>query len=240
MMKILLLIVVLLLSTSACITDPRNAGGASRLIQLAGLPSHYSAEAIEGWVVDTETGEPLEEVIVVALWALYETWDNGSVAFAEHIEVMETVTDEEGRYYFPAWGSLERPTKTYLRRGVRLYLFKEDYRYKGLKNEFRGRDDDRYKTIHRSEWNGKTVTLEKFEGSLKEYAKHISRLGYGLSNLRDDGCKWKQTPRIFLAFEPYNKIFKEANIHRSLVTLDSLFRFSQCGKQEDFLKELEL
>ena len=30
----------------------------------------YSAEAIEGWVVDSETGKPIEELTVVAHWQL--------------------------------------------------------------------------------------------------------------------------------------------------------------------------
>lgn len=236
----LLLTVMLLFSTSACTTEPKYAGGASRMRQLAGLPSHYSAESIEGWVVDAKTKAPIEGVIVVALWKLYETWDNGSKAFSEHIEVMETVTDTEGRYYFPAWGPLERPGEFYIRHGVRLYVFKEDYRYKSLKNEFRGRKDDRYQAVHRSEWDSKTVELAKFEGSLEEYAKHLDNLDISLRKLRKDDCKWKKTPRIYITFNKYNAIFQKEKIHEELHTLERLFEATECGNKEEFLKELGL
>ena len=70
------------------------------------LPGAYQAEPIEGWVVDAETGKPLEGVNIAASWELM----SGGMAVIPvgSIMLMETVTDVKGRYAFPAWGPLAR------------------------------------------------------------------------------------------------------------------------------------
>src|SRR5258708_16141131 len=69
------------------------------------LPSYaviYSAEATEGWVADAETGKPIEGVIVVAHWRITGGLEGGTPI--NELKILETVTDEIGRYSFPAWG----------------------------------------------------------------------------------------------------------------------------------------
>jgi hypothetical protein len=72
----------------------------------AGPPSRYSAESLEAWVVDDETSQPLEGVNVVAHWALFGGMHTDVVG---QLMVMETVTDAQGRFFFPAWGPKKRP-----------------------------------------------------------------------------------------------------------------------------------
>src|SRR5260221_2733138 len=62
----------------------------------------YNAEAIEGWVADAETGKPIEGVIVVAHWRLEGGLEGGTPI--DELKILETVTDRNGRYSFPAWG----------------------------------------------------------------------------------------------------------------------------------------
>ena len=61
----------------------------------------YSAEAISGRVIDEETKQPVQGMVVVALWELVGGMEGGSILGAAR--VLETVTDEEGQFHFPAW-----------------------------------------------------------------------------------------------------------------------------------------
>ena len=62
----------------------------------------YSADPIEAWVVDAETNQPIEGAIVVAHWELKGGLEGGNVM--GQVMVMEAVTDDKGKFNFPAWG----------------------------------------------------------------------------------------------------------------------------------------
>src|SRR5437879_13266059 len=66
------------------------------------LTFFYSAEAIEGLVVDAETSKPLEGVIAVGHWRLNGGFEGGTPI--GELQILEAVTDPNGRYSFPAWG----------------------------------------------------------------------------------------------------------------------------------------
>jgi hypothetical protein len=63
----------------------------------------HSSEPIEAWVIDAETKKPLEGVIVTANWELTGGWE-GSYPKGQMM-VMEAVSDANGRFRFPGWGS---------------------------------------------------------------------------------------------------------------------------------------
>jgi hypothetical protein len=63
----------------------------------------YFSDAIEGWVVDIDTGEPLENVDVHIEWNVHTFSLVGGTGIGI-IEKLHTVTDKNGYFYFPAWG----------------------------------------------------------------------------------------------------------------------------------------
>ena len=63
------------------------------MLPLQGCAKEYSAKAIEAWVVDANSGQPLEGVAVVAHWELNYGLEGGG---AYQLIVMETVTDSAG------------------------------------------------------------------------------------------------------------------------------------------------
>src|SRR3990172_3705709 len=69
----------------------------------------YSAEPIEARVVDAETKQPLEGVIVTANWELVEGTLAGGPRVLGQMMVMEAVTDANGRFSFPALGPKINP-----------------------------------------------------------------------------------------------------------------------------------
>jgi hypothetical protein len=199
--------------------------------------SSYSSEPIEAKVVDADTGEPLEGVIVAAHWELVYGSFGGRVP-AGQIKVMETVTDKTGTFRFPAWGLVENKTSGSLEeKSPRLLIFKNGYRYEGLTNKFE-RDYSTMSSRRRSDWNGKTIRLEKFKGSQQEYARHLSSLTISLRfAYSPKDCEWKYVPRILFALGQEEKRLSAQKIVNGLLEIDDVGEQSQCGSARKFFEE---
>jgi len=160
------------------------------------LPWTYSAEAIDAWVFDQETGQPLEGVIVVVDWRL---WRGGfHPDWRGSLQVMETVTDAKGHFAFPAWGPKTRPAGRYLFDDPTLYVFKRGYQcatFAGYKSTM----EINANSLRRLEKN--IFKLQKFTGSLEEYASNLYFLDSNLDFVLRYGedCVWKQFPRMLVA-----------------------------------------
>src|SRR5882762_1362276 len=172
------------------------------------LTFFYSAEPIEGWVADAEMGRPLEGVIVVAHWQLQGGFEGGTPI--KELQISEAVTDPDGRYSFPGWG-LKFALSGHLRsESPAIILFKQGYQFRRLNNEwFEGRDPTK------SDWNKKTVKLERFAGTLKEYAQHMWQFndslwiaGYAVGDHSGDPCGWKSFPNMLRAMDKLDEELK--------------------------------
>jgi len=170
-------------------------------------PLAYSALPIRGKVVDGTTGQPLEGVIIVAQWILYEA-NVGGENPRERLQVLETVTAPNGTYTFPGWGPKPNPHRIYsvgsmpvgfccflTDRDPRLSYFKSGYRPLTLSNT---KPIDIKPPVRTSDWDGKTIELEPFQGSLDEWARQLYFLQSGLDWGHVD---WRNFPRIVLAIE---------------------------------------
>ena len=205
----------------------------------------YTAEPIEAWVVDAETNQPLQDVIVVAHWQLKGGLEGGNRV--GQMMVMETVTDAQGRFYFPGWGPKFRPLNGELKTGSpELLLFKSGYEYSGLENELnsktmRGNLDSPL----RSDWNGKTVKLERFKGEEKEYTEHIywlSNAMYGIHDFASGAktCTWKSTPLMLMALHKISYDFEKKNVHLHggrIHRIEDIPLYPKCGSPEEYFKE---
>ena len=234
--KYLLVVLLIVLPCCGVAGDVKYPGGVGLLRFLAGLPSSYSAKPIEGWVIDAESKKPLQDVIVVALWELEENQFHGP-RFVTNMKVMETVTDSQGIYNFPGWGPIKRPGKASLRNDdPMLIYFKEGYRPKTATNwDGVSMSDNRYEAVHDSKWNGKEIELQKYEGDIKEYAKLVDNVYSNLFNLKEDGCKWKEAPRIFFVIDKYNRLLHPQNRYNQGI-FPTLFRSGNCGDMEQYIR----
>lgn len=218
-------ILVCLVMLSACAT-------------LAGHPLTYSAEAIEGWVVDAETKQPLEGVIVTANWEV----SNAFSYPVGQLMVMESVTDAAGRFYFPAWGPKFRPPNSILKYDdPQLVMFKIGYDFVRLQNPTGPLNKD---SLRRSVWNGKTIELKPFKDHLikwnervntSAYAERLtfikSRLSWAYS---EDICELKKIPRMAIALHLQKQQFRERGIYNTLPSIDYIFEEEfpdRCGLQ---------
>jgi hypothetical protein len=152
--------------------------GAARLLSACAGPVTYSAEPIEAWIIDADTKQPIKEAVVVAHWVLEEsTLVSITARRAGDLVVMETATDQNGRFHFPAWGPVRywgRSRLTYM--DPEILIFKSGYESQRLVNSLtkeavEGKSDP----IRRSQWNGKTIDLKKFTGTPEKWLEMLER-----------------------------------------------------------------
>jgi len=205
----------------------------------------YSAEAIEAWVVDAETGQPIEGVVVTANWEL-ETGTVGGNVPAGQIMVTETVTDKKGRFYFPAWGPRSTPLSFpvpllksephLVNRDPHMLLFKSGYKWVGLENT--PMINYNKGSLRKSEWNGKTIKMEMFKGDPKEYGRHLTSLEISMGYaFYAENCEWKQTPRMLALLFSEADSLRKRGIYTGVGDAATLPGQKQCGSASEFLRE---
>jgi hypothetical protein len=167
----------------------------------------YTAEPMEAKVIDADTKEPLEGVIVVANWQL-ETGTAGGNYPAGQLMVMEAVTDKAGKFSFPGFGPKTVWDSFLIDKDPELLLFKSGYNYLRLTNPYDSTRELRTHSIRRSVWNGKSIELKPFKGPLAEYKRHFDDWNTDLDQIvswNPKECNWKKLPEAILATERERK-----------------------------------
>lgn len=132
-----------------------------------GDPPVYFAKSISGQIVDEETGKPLEGVVIVAQWILFEIALGHGAHYGNTVNLIEVVTDQDGKYSIPGWGPRPRPPLKHLDHlDPRLSIFKSQYVPLELSNESLGNHNKAM--VRTSEWDGKVIKLKKFTGTAQE------------------------------------------------------------------------
>lgn len=139
-------------------------------------PPAYSAEPIDARVIDAETKQPLEGVVVTADWELRGGASPGGSTTVGELMVMEAVTDKNGQFHFPAWGPIRQFKGELHNHDPRLILFKSGYEYRILSNEPRFDAEAALQPVRHSQWNGKTIELQKFVGTPEQWFGMLERV----------------------------------------------------------------
>lgn len=192
------------------------------LLWIVWWPPFYMAKSIEGQVIDADTGQPVQSVIITVNWQLTGgIW--ASMAMGQ-MNIMETTTDENGRFKFPPWGPKLRPLFTVLLSEPQLIFFKEGYEFIKLQNGTRSRPG---KMISRdSKWDKQVIKMKKFQGNLNEYARHLEDLGWSLEwAYTEKECEWKEIPQMVAALHEYALYLKSQNVPSDLYTIDKLIPY---------------
>ena len=194
---------------------------------------------ITATVVDSETGQPIEDVVVVADWELRGGLEGGNPIGAW--PVIEAVTDRKGKFHFPAWGprfgfGILRDWKPELR------FFKDGYAYGLRQNSANG---DWYSWRVRSIVDGTTVKLERFRGTPKEYTENVDSFSREIDSLlfrNEKLCNWKNTPSLIRALDEQVRYYPQnggpafSSLHYGLVTNEEYYKKIGCGSAKEFLK----
>ncbi len=200
----------------------------------------YSADEIEGWVADAETGKPLEGVIVVAHWRLKGGLEGGTPI--RELQIFESVTDQSGRYYFPSWGPKFAFSGYLGGESPGILLFKQGYKFQRLMN-----DPYMDENTSRSQWNKKTVKLEPFTGTLEQYSQHLFLLndtlwisGFAIGRHSGDFCGWKSFPKMLRGMDELREKLEPLHLSgRSVASrlrsVDAQLRAAGCGTVTDLI-----
>lgn len=169
-----------------------------------GDPPVYYAKDIRGQVVDAETGQPLEGVIVVARWMLRSAGP-GSNSPGISINTIEVVTDKEGKYFIPGWGPRPRLPLHYLDYDdPALRFFKSDFYPQSLSNTFRSDEHHNKRMVRTSEWDTKVIKLMLFGSN--DWSDYSFRLEQLWSSETMDCVR--ECPRFVLALDAESKRIK--------------------------------
>jgi hypothetical protein len=147
----------------------------------------YRAEPIEATVVDAKSGIPIGGARVAAQWILVGPMENARFGA---LMVMETVTDEKGRFTFPGWGPKESPPLQGLSYDdPELIVFSPEY----VLGSFANFDLENVGEVRRSQWNRGTIRLDPFSRSTEAYIAALDRAAGIFDHLlREDRCDWRQ------------------------------------------------
>ncbi|MDQ3267961.1 MAG: carboxypeptidase-like regulatory domain-containing protein [Pseudomonadota bacterium] len=208
-------------------------------LPIQGCATAYSAKEIEARVIDADTKQPLEGVNVVAQWTLEGGMEGGVLT---SLMLMESVSDKNGRFYFPAWGP--KPIPSGLPWNARLknedpgmVMFKSGYELKGLSNEITGPYPGTGPAVRTSQWNGKTIELKRYQGPLGRYGSLVEGVTGGVFYGR---CRWKSIPQMIVALDKESQWLRKAHVLSGLVTISKIENISvgeNCGSVKEFFKD---
>jgi hypothetical protein len=206
----------------------------------------YAAKPIRATVVDAETGQPVQGVIVNAYWHLEDQGGHGMGP----LNVTEAVTDANGVFFMAGWGPMEVPRDSDepLRRGRLdpdqpwLQLFKPGYSFK----EVAGNESTRYLNdpfwtgdfVRASAWDGRVIKIERFRGSDERY---LRRLEGARASTALGACWWVKVPHMTAAFIKEGERLKSVRGWNELLRFDEiqeLYDGQYCGSRRELLQEL--
>ncbi len=145
--------------------------GAALVLAACGSP-YYTSDPIEAWVVDAENGKPIEGAIVVAHWQLRgATLDSGTRQ--NQLEVIETVTDRNGRFFIPGFTKINFTLEQLREEDPRVVIFKPGFSIAGGHNSYPiGAPSP---GAHRSSpLRGKRIEVKSLSGDLDRYLRELS------------------------------------------------------------------
>ena len=158
----------------------------------------YTADEINATVVDADTKASIVGVNVIAEWVIQGGFNYGGVV--GYLNVMETVTDQNGRFHFPSWGP--RPNFHFGRvfqEAPTLTFFKPGYRYTVATNN----GSVLAASPHRmtSDWNGQTVVMQRRLSPVLERSELYIPVVTQIESLWRFG-EWSHIRRFLCALAP--------------------------------------
>jgi len=205
---------------------------------LQGCAFSYSAKPIHASVIDAETNAPLPGVIVVAHWVVNFGWEGGGT----DLMLMETVTDAQGRFSFPAWGPVAVPSKLPIETRMKqqspeIILVRDAYELEVLYNDIPiSQQGSGGLAVRTSDWDGKTIALKPFRRSLESYGIMVSGATTGITY---PGCTFRHIPKLLGHLMRVEKALRAAGTPSySLPTLAQLevTYGKDCGSIAQFLE----
>jgi hypothetical protein len=204
----------------------------------------YSGLPFSGRVVDADTKEPMDGVIVVASWELQDRHGTRTGILTS----TEAVTAKDGRFSMPAWGPIE---VTSYENGLSLrmdpnqpalLLFKPGY----APGQTKGTSETYY--LSDPLWEGDRVRSTRLDGRtipLRRWTQSDANYNWNLTLWRTEvplvnGCGWTRAPRMTVALIREGERFKNITGRNEIFDPDDLreyYRGQYCGPTKPILDE---
>jgi len=160
---------------------------------------YYTAAPIEAWVVDADTGAPIEGAVVTANWQMVAFgFDTGGRKKGQ-LEVMETVTDKNGRFYFPGFTKINLSGNALGEADPQILIFKPGYRHLRATNLYPIGEEESQGPRRRSPIIGLRLKMQPAGHDVKKYAHDLGFLGSDLSSFADRHDIVGRIPRMIHA-----------------------------------------
>lgn len=177
----------------------------------------YSAAPISAQVIDSETREPLGNVNVVAAWEVKGGLEGGNVS--GYVNVLETVTAADGTFSIPSWGPRINLYLGKIRlEAPQLFFFRGGYRFHTVANT--GAVLGSAPSEMQSDWNGRTISLQRFSGPPAAYKQSLAMLSVYIGGLDRDGNNWPKIPQFLCALSVESELLAKQGVP------DALYRSS--------------
>jgi hypothetical protein len=216
-----------------------RSAGLLLLSLLSACATSYSAKSINAHVVDAESRQPMEGVVVVVHWIVKFGLEGGG---GTDMKLMETVTDGDGNFFFPAWGPESIPSGLPLEARLKgqdpeIILYKKGYFPVGLSNDRpTSGQAGSGPSVRTSDWGGKTIPMKKFIGERRVYGAMLDSM---LTGVNYGGCNFNKIPRLLSAVISEQAELRRQRVHYSFFTLEGIQSLTNghCGSVEQSLSE---
>ena len=154
------------------------------------------------------------------------------------MERLETVTDDQGWFQFPAWGRKPLPADVPYNAAMTyssplLTIFKSGY----IKDLSNGSGKPSTDSAIKSEWDGKIIELKRLSGA--PWSSYELKVAYLLRDIqRENGCIWKKMPRMAVAVDQEAKRLDGENVVQEYKKMrdNGMDGYSaNCGSFQEFL-----
>jgi protocatechuate 3,4-dioxygenase beta subunit len=151
-------------------------------------------------VVDAATGEPIAGANVTANWMLEEPLIHGR-QYRDMLEVMETVTDENGKFTFPSFTKSHRYIKELNSSSPHIIIFKPGYKFRSMFNQCPEQDRLCDFKQYGFAYSGETTKLERIQESIytqKKFSDPYQFLDSAFNPILDT-CNGIKAPKMIMA-----------------------------------------
>ena len=215
----------------------RVTGAIVASLSLVSCALTYQIAHIEAWVVDAETGAPIEGAVVTANWELVKGSLDGPRYFGQ-LEVKETVTDKNGQFHFDGFTKEDSSGAELRESDPQILIFKAGYEFQRFVNDYRDGGAGMKSLERTAAVDGKTVRLRRLPETLENRSTVYRGLDLRLRGVVED-CHWKKIPNaIRVMDDEYRRLTSSfPNVFFDLIrkgTLDS-YR-EKCGPTNEIFK----
>ena len=180
----------------------------------------YQFAPIEAWVIDAETGKPIEGAVVTANWELVKGGLDGPRYYGQ-LEVKETVTDANGRFFFEGFSREDSSGAELRESDPQILIFKAGYKFERFTNDYpdggaRLNKLRRTAAVDGARLKLRSAILAKGSSEFPHSQLVNGRLGFvqkEMPGLREiEKCYWQKIPKMIVETHKHEEAMRSAGI----------------------------